>query len=121
MASLNRVELIGRLGSAPEARTTSGGKQLVRVNLATDRRGGATDWHTLVFWEQLAGIVAQYATKGTRLYVAGRLLSRAWDDREGNRHITAEVVVNELILLDGPRAGTEVAASDTADDEAAQE
>ena len=80
--SINKVELLGRVGADPEMKYTQGGTAVTQLRLATDRvRKNAedtTDWHTIVVWDRLAEAVAQYVEKGQRLYVAGRLAQNSW-------------------------------------------
>ncbi len=108
--NLNRVTLIGNLGCDPETRFTPGGSQVTTASLATNdrwmNRNGEpqrrTEWHRLVFWRRLAEIAGQYLVKGTRLYVDGRLQTRSWEDANGQRHHTTEIVVNNMRMLDAP-------------------
>lgn len=102
---LNRVELIGRLGRDPELRYTPDGKSVTNFRLATNRRGRPetepeTDWHTIVCWDKLAEFAAEYLTKGRLVFIAGRLVYRSWQGRDGRPRSAAEVVAHELILLD---------------------
>ena len=102
--SLNRVELIGRLGQDPNMRFTSAGQTVTRLSVATDRpsRSGetATDWHQIVCWDQLAEIAGQHLTRGRLVFVAGRISYRTWEGRDGQRRRAAEIVATEIILLD---------------------
>ena len=106
---VNKVILIGNLGSDPEVKYTPSGAPVVNVNLATneswtDRSGERqerTEWHRLVIWRKLAEIVGQYLKKGSKIYVEGRLETRSWDDdQSGQKRYTTEVVVNDLQMLD---------------------
>ena len=107
-ASLNKVMLVGNLGADPDIRFTPNGTQVATVSLATndiwtDRTGERhprTEWHQLVLWRRLAEIASQHLTKGTRLYVEGRLQSRTWDDGSNHRHRVTEVYVTDLRLVD---------------------
>jgi len=107
-ASLNKVMLVGNLGADPDIRFTPNGTQVASVSLATndiwtDRTGERhprTEWHQLVLWRRLAEIASQHLTKGTRLYVEGRLQSRVWDDDHNRRHRVTEVYVTDLQLVD---------------------
>jgi single-strand DNA-binding protein len=105
--SLNKVMLIGNLGSDPEVRTTPSGTKVAKLSLATNRafqdRSGQqqekTEWHRLTFFGRLADIVEQYVTKGDRLYVEGRIeYSQTQDDQGGTRYWT-DIVVNEMVML----------------------
>ncbi len=85
--TINRVELLGRVGSDPELRQTQGGTAVVQLRLATERRrdngNDETDWHTVVCWAKQAEAVAEYVRKGERVYVAGRLQAAELEDRRG--------------------------------------
>ncbi|MCC6174071.1 MAG: single-stranded DNA-binding protein [Chloroflexi bacterium] len=103
--SLNRVELIGRLGQDPNMRFTTAGQAVTRISLATDRpsRSGAetgTDWHQIVCWDKLAEFAGQHLAKGRLVFVAGRLSYRTWEGRDGQTRRAAEVTATEIILLD---------------------
>lgn len=102
--SLNRVELIGRLGQDPNTRFTTAGQTVTRLSLATDRpsRPGetGTDWHQIVCWDQLAEFAGQHLTRGRLVFVAGRISYRTWEGRDGQRRRAAEIVATEIILLD---------------------
>jgi single-strand DNA-binding protein len=102
--SLNRVELIGRLGQDPNMRFTTAGQTVTRLSLATDRpsRPGetGTDWHQIVCWDQLAEFAGQHLTRGRLVFVAGRISYRTWEGRDGQRRRSAEIVATEIILLD---------------------
>ncbi|MCC7368805.1 MAG: single-stranded DNA-binding protein [Chloroflexi bacterium] len=103
--SLNRVELIGRLGQDPDTRFTAGGQAITRLSLATDRpaRPGTqaeTDWHQVICWDKLAELAGQYLAKGRLVFVAGRLGYRSWEGKNGQQRRAAEVTATELILLD---------------------
>ncbi|MBT4609806.1 MAG: single-stranded DNA-binding protein [Gemmatimonadetes bacterium] len=110
---VNRVVLVGNLGAEPDARFTPTGTQVVTANLATDdtwtdRQGTKrhrTEWHRLVLWRRLAEVATQYLSKGSRIYIEGRLQSRSWEDDHGNRHYLTEVVVSDLRILDGNGEG----------------
>lgn len=105
--NLNKVMLIGNAGRDPDLHETASGKKVAHLSLATSRRIGRgeeaeqrTDWHRLTFWDGLADIVTEYVRKGDRLYIEGRLEYDSFE-RNGVTIPTAEVVVNELILLGG--------------------
>ncbi len=105
--SLNKVMLIGNLGSDPEVRTTPSGTKVAKLSLATNRsfqdRTGQnqekTEWHRLTFFGRLADIVEQYVTKGDRLYVEGRLEYSQTQDEQGNTRYWTDIVVNEMVML----------------------
>ena len=107
--TINRVELLGRVGADPEMKYTASGVAVTQLRLATDRarRNGedATDWHTVVVWDRLAEAVAQYVLKGQRIYVAGRLVQNSWEADDGQRRYRTEVHAQEVVFLDSSRNG----------------
>jgi single-strand DNA-binding protein len=114
--SLNKVMLIGNLGSDPEVRTTPSGTKVAKVSLATNRtfqdRTGQqqekTEWHRLTFFGRMAEIVEQYVSKGDRLYVEGRLEYSQSEDPQGNVRYWTDIVATEMVLLGsggGPAEG----------------
>ena len=111
--SLNKVMLIGNVGSDPEIRMTPSGSKVAKLSLATNRsyqdRGGQqqerTDWHRLTFFGKLADIVEQWVNKGDRVYIEGRLeYSQTQDDQGGTRYWT-DIVVNEMVMLGAGSGG----------------
>ncbi len=104
---LNKVMIIGRLGREPEMRYTPSGKPVTTFSIATSRswntsegeRRTETEWFNVVAWGNLAEICKQYLNKGHLVYVEGRLQTRHWDDPEGNKHVSTEIVANEMIML----------------------
>jgi single-strand DNA-binding protein len=114
--SLNKVTLIGNLGSDPEVRTIAGGNRVANFSLATSRtwnsasgeRQEKTEWHKCIVWNskgsQLADIVEKFVRKGDKLYVEGRIEYRQWTDKEGQTRYTTEINIRELIMLSS-RAG----------------
>lgn len=105
--SLNRVMLIGRLGNNPEMRYTGSGMAVANFNIATsenwnDKNGQKqerTEWHKIVVWGKLAELCGQYLSKGRQCYVEGRLQTRQWDDKDGNKRYTTEVVASQVQFL----------------------
>ena len=101
--TINRVELLGRVGVDPELRQTQNGTSVVQLRLATDRRNGEgetqTDWHTVVCWAKQAEAVAEYVQKGERVYVAGRLQQQSWETDAGERRNRIEIHASEVIFL----------------------
>lgn len=105
--------LIGHLGRDPEMRFTSSGRPVTSFSLATNRtwttsdgeRHSETEWFNIVAWENLAEICKQHLIKGQQVYIEGRLQTRRWDDKEGNKHTTTEVVASEMLII-GDRRGT---------------
>ena len=117
-SSLNKALLIGHLGRDPEIRYTADGSPVANFSLATNEvwtdkngtRQERTEWHNIVVWSKLADIAKRYLTKGRQVYVEGRIRTREWDDREGNKRRTTEIVASTLVLLGGRAEGQEVAA-----------
>jgi single-strand DNA-binding protein len=114
---LNKVMIIGRLGRDPEMRYTPSGRPVTTYSVATSRswntsegeRRTETEWFNVVAWGSLAEICKQYLTKGQQVYVEGRLQSRQWDDSDGNKHSSIEIVANEMIMLSERREAAELA------------
>ena len=113
MASLNKVQIIGNLGGDPEMRFTANGRSVANFNVACSRRYTTrdgeqrddTEWVRVVCWERLAELAGQYLSKGRQVYVEGRLQTREWEDRDGNRRWTTEVVANDIQFLSGRGGG----------------
>ncbi len=107
--TINRVELLGRVGADPEMKYTANGTAVTQLRLATDRvrKGGEseTDWHTVVVWDKLADAVAQYVQKGQRIYVAGRLAQNSWTGDDGQRRYRTEIHAQDVVFLDSERNG----------------
>ena len=107
--TINRVELLGRVGADPEMKYTANGTAVTQLRLATDRvrKGGEaeTDWHTVVVWDKLADAVAQYVQKGQRIYVAGRLAQNSWTGDDGQRRYRTEIHAQDVVFLDSARNG----------------
>ncbi len=111
MAGVNKVILIGNLGRDPELRYTQNGQAVVNFSLATsenwnDRNGERverTEWHRIVAWGKTAELCAQYLAKGRTVYIEGRLQTREWEDKEGNKRTTTEINANTVQFLGGPR------------------
>ncbi len=112
---INKVILIGRLGSNPEVRYTTGGGAVANFNLATneswtDKAGQKqerTEWHRIVVWGKLGELCGQYLTKGRQAFIEGRLQTREWNDKEGAKRYTTEIVAQNVQFLGGQsdRAG----------------
>jgi single-strand DNA-binding protein len=110
--SVNKVILVGNVGKDPEVRYSPSGTPVAKFSLATnerfkDRSGEWQDrveWHTIVAWQRLAEIVGEYVSKGSKLYVEGKIQTSSWEDRQsGERKYRTEIVARDLLLL-GPRA-----------------
>jgi len=120
MASLNRVLLIGNLGADPELSYTPSGTAKVSMRLATHEvwtnksgeKGERTEWHRVIAWGRLAEICGEYLAKGRQIFVEGRLQTRSWEDRDGNKRWTTEVVATGMQMLGSPReASSETSTS----------
>jgi single-strand DNA-binding protein len=104
---LNKVMIIGHLGRDPEMRYTPSGRPVTTFTVATSRswntvdgeRHQETEWFNVVAWGNLAEICKQYLTKGQQVYIEGRLQTRKWEDKEGNKHNSVEIVANEMMML----------------------
>ncbi len=115
---LNKVMIIGNLGREPEMRYTPSGRPVTTFSVATSRTWNTsegekhveTEWFNVVAWSNLAEICKQYLTKGQQVYIEGRLQTRHWDDQEGNKHTSVEIVANEMIILGERREAGETAA-----------
>jgi len=112
---LNECQFIGRCGQDIEIRYTTGGNAVGNVNIAcsekyTDKQGNKqenTEWIRLVFWGRLAEIMQQYTRKGSLIYVRGRMRSRSWEDRDGQKRYTTEVHVVNMLMLDTKSSGSQ--------------
>jgi len=107
MASVNKVILVGNVGRDPELRYTQGGQPVASFSVATnerfkDRDGNwkdRTEWHRIVAWARLAEICGEYLRKGSQVYIEGRIQTRDWEDKEGNKRQTTEVVALSMQML----------------------
>jgi single-strand DNA-binding protein len=118
---LNKVMIIGNLGRDPEMRYTPSGRPVTTFSVATSRTWNTsegdkrieTEWFNVVAWSNLAEICKQHLSKGQQVYIEGRLQTRHWDDSEGNKHTSVEIVANEMIILGERRDTTEPVPSET--------
>jgi single-strand DNA-binding protein len=107
MGSVNKVILVGNLGRDAELRYTPGGAAVATLNMATTevwndkagQRQEKTEWHRVVLWGKTAESLAEYLTKGKQIYVEGRLQTRQWDDKDGNKRYTTEIRSDRVVLL----------------------
>jgi single-strand DNA-binding protein len=108
LAGVNKVILIGRLGKDPEVRYTPSGTSVANFSMATseewkDRETGEkqerTEWHRIVAWRRLGEICGEYLHKGSQIYIEGRLQTRSWEDRDGNKRYTTEIVAQNMQML----------------------
>jgi single-strand DNA-binding protein len=124
--SVNRAILVGRLGRDPETRYTSAGQAVCNFTLATDEtyrdrsgeRQKRTEWHRIVVWGKQAEIAQQYLRKGSLVFVEGRIQTRQWDDREGQKRTTVEIVASNFRMLGGRGEGGMAAGAGAAPAEA---
>ena len=108
MASLNRILIIGNVGSDPEMRFTPNGNPVTSFRVATNRvyttaegeRKQETEWFTVVAWNRLAEQCNQFLTKGRLVYAEGRLHTRSWEGQDGQRRLQVEIIANRVIFLD---------------------
>ncbi|UFH53039.1 single-stranded DNA-binding protein [Spirosoma sp. KNUC1025] len=108
MRSLNKVTLIGNLGNSPEFQTLEGNASVAKFLLATtesfkDKNGqthSTTEWHSVVLWRSLAELAHKYLTKGSLVYIEGKLKTRNYEDKVGTKRYVTEVVADQLIMLD---------------------
>jgi single-strand DNA-binding protein len=116
--SVNKVILVGRLGKDPETRYTSSGQAVCNFSLATDEtykdrageRQKRTEWHRIVVWAKQAEIAQQYLHKGSLIFLEGRIQTRQWDDKEGQKRTTTEIVATNFRML-GSRGDASAAAA----------
>ncbi len=113
---LNRATIIGRLTRDPEVKTTTTGKTVATLGVATNRvwvdhsgtKQEEHEYHNCVLWGKIADIAGQYLSKGRRIYIEGRLKTRDWVGQDGVKKFRTEIIVDNMIMLDGPK-GTSVA------------
>ena len=121
---LNKVMVIGHLGKDPEMRYTPSGRPVTTYSVAVSRswntadgeRRSETEWFNIVAWGNLAEICKQYLHKGQQVYIEGRLQTRHWEDKEGQKHTSVEVVANEMMMLGDRRDNKSSQESDQGED-----
>lgn len=105
--SVNKVILVGHLGGDPEIRYTGTGSAVANIRIATNeswknkngQKEERTEWHKVVAWSKLAELAGQYLTKGKQVYIEGRLQTRSWDDKDGQKRYTTEIVATTIQFL----------------------
>ena len=105
--SVNKAILVGNVGKDPEVRYLEGGTAVASFSLATSEvyknKSGEkvtqTEWHNIVAWRHLAELAEKYIVKGRQLYIDGRITTRTWDDKDGNKRYTTEIIANSIQLL----------------------
>jgi len=108
---LNKVMIIGNLGADPEQRQAQSGSSVTSFTVATSERWKGkdgqqqeqTEWHRVVTFGRLAEICGQYLFKGSKVYIEGRLQTKQWEDKDGNKRYTTEIVAREMKMLDSKR------------------
>ncbi|MBM4334427.1 MAG: single-stranded DNA-binding protein [Deltaproteobacteria bacterium] len=113
MAGVNKVIIVGNVGRDPELRTTQGGQNVSTFSVATNERfkdksgewQDRTEWHRVVAWGRLAEICGEYLKKGRQVYIEGRLQTRDWEDKDGHKRYTTEVIAQSMQMLGSPRGG----------------
>lgn len=122
MGSVNKVILVGNLGRDAELRHTPGGAAVATLSLATTevwndktgQRQEKTEWHRVVLWGRQAETLTEYLVKGKQIYVEGRLQTRQWDDKEGNKRYTTEIRGDRVVLLGSAGRGAPAARGEAA-------
>lgn len=119
---MNKVMLIGNVGNEPEVRYVDQGVAVARISLATTERGytlqngtqvpDRTDWHNVILWRKLAGVVEKYVHKGDKLYIEGRVRYTTYDDKRGVRHNLTEIWADNMEML-SPKASVTTTATET--------
>lgn len=115
--SINKVIILGNVGSDPEVRTTTNGRKVATLSVATNHRytrdgqqHEETEWHRVVLWERLAEVAGQFVRKGSAVYVEGRLRTRKWQDQSGQERTSVEIIAREFVILGSPNANDTQAA-----------
>jgi single-strand DNA-binding protein len=107
MSGVNKVILVGHLGANPEVRYTAGGQPVANLRIATTERwvnkngekAEQTEWHRVVAWGKLAEICGQYLQKGKQVYIEGKIRTRQWQDQQGQKRYSTEVVASNMVML----------------------
>jgi single-strand DNA-binding protein len=130
MSGVNKVILIGNLGANPELRYTQGQQAVANLRIATtekwtDKSGQKqelTEWHRVVVWGKQAEICGQYLTKGRQVFIEGSIRTRQWQDQQGQKRFTTEIVARNVQMLgsrgERPNGGTEGSEAMVPPDEA---
>ena len=111
MSGINKVILVGNLGKDPEVRHLEGGAVVAKFPLATSetyktkdgQRVDQTEWHNIVMWRGLAESAEKYLRKGSLVYIEGKIRTRSWDDKEGNKRFSTEIVADTMTMLSSRR------------------
>ena len=127
MGSLNRVQIIGNLGKDPEVRAIPSGAKVANFSIATKesytgkdgQKADKTEWHNIVLWRGLAEIAEKYLRKGSQVYIEGKLSTRSWDDKDGQKRYITEIIGDNLVMLGKP-AGSQNQAGPSQPNQAPQ-
>ena len=110
--SVNKALILGNIGRDPEIRYTQSGKAVAELRIATTEKWGRgenqtenTEWHRVVVWDKLAELCGRFLTKGSKVYVEGRIQTREYTDKEGNRRWSTEIVARDVVFLDAKGSG----------------
>jgi single-strand DNA-binding protein len=111
MAGINKVILVGNLGKDPEVRSLESGAKVASFSLATTesyknkegQKVDQTEWHNIVMWRGLAEVAEKYLKKGTQIYLEGKIRTRSWDDKDGNKRYTTEIIADTFTMLGAKR------------------
>ncbi len=126
--SVNKVILVGNVGKDPEVRHLDGGASVASFSLATSEsyknkageRVTQTEWHNIVAWRHLADLSEKYIVKGKQLYIEGRINNRTWEDKEGNKRYTTDIVATSIIFIGRKGDDAGYSAPDAASNKASQ-
>jgi len=121
MAGVNKVILIGNLGKDPEIRQLETGVKVASFSLATTEsykgkdgnRVDQTEWHNIVLWRGLAEVAEKYLKKGNTIYVEGKIRTRSWEDKEGNKRYTTEIIGDNMTMIGSKKDNENSHASNT--------
>jgi len=128
MSSVNKVLLIGNLGQDPEVKFLPNGNAVCNFSIATTekwkRKDGSdnekTEWHRIVIFGKLAEIAGQYLKKGKQVYIEGKIQTRQWEDKDGNKRYTTEIIANQMTMLGG-KGQTETAPASSGNNNSGQD
>ncbi len=121
MAGINKVIFVGNLGKDPEIRSLDNGVKVASFSLATSesyknkegQRVEQTEWHNIVMWRGLAEVAEKYLKKGAQIYLEGKIRTRSWDDKEGNKRYTTEIIADTFTMLGAKKEGTPAPTTET--------
>jgi len=120
MTGVNKVILLGRLGRDPEVRYTPSGTAVANFSIATSEQWNnkdgekqeRTEWHKIVAWKRLGEICGEYLHKGSQVYIEGRIQTKSWEDRDGNKRYTTEVIAQNMQMLGSADKGGRAQTTD---------